>query len=201
MQALLSILSQEQGNAEEPSLEYLRAMDNHQVKMELSRFKGLGPKTISCVLLFGMGRGEVRLDEGRRTEGCSTLCLTSFSLTSLRSSPPNSQFPVDTHVLRIAKNNGWVSPSETREGAYKVLNSLVPDDIKMDLHCLLVKHGKVCHKCAANGRPQFPPASGPLVCPLVKFTGKKVWVKVRAGAGGAKRRQIHLSLPPPLPAE
>mmetsp|Transcript_6096 Transcript_6096/g.12155 ORF Transcript_6096/g.12155 Transcript_6096/m.12155 type:complete len:321 (+) Transcript_6096:147-1109(+) len=140
MQAILNILSQEQDNAEEPSMEYLRDMDNDAVKKELSRFKGLGPKTISCVLLFSMGRGE---------------------------------FPVDTHVLRIAKNCGWVSSSETREGAYKVLNKLVPDEIKMDLHCLLVRHGKVCHNCASNNRPQFPPADGPLVCPLRCYSGAK----------------------------
>ena len=83
------------------------------------------------------------------------------------------EFPVDTHVLRIAKGCNWVSSSETREGAYKILNDIVPDDIKMDLHCLLVRHGKVCHKCAANGRPQFPPADGPLVCPLRRYGGKR----------------------------
>ena len=35
------------------------------------------------------------------------------------------------------------------------------------MHCLLVRHGKVCHRCAANGRPQFPPEDGSkLDCPL-----------------------------------
>ena len=133
MQMILNTLSSEQGGTDEPSMEYLRALDNDAVKKELSRFKGIGPKTISCVLLFAMGRGE---------------------------------FPVDTHVLRIAKHCGWVSSSATRESAYNALNSVVPDEIKMDLHCLLVRHGKVCHKCAANGKPQFPPEDGPLVCPL-----------------------------------
>lgn len=36
------------------------------------------------------------------------------------------------------------------------LNEMIPNDVKMDLHCLLVRRGKVCHRCAANGRPQFP---------------------------------------------
>ena len=68
---------------------------------------------------------------------------------------------------------GWVSASHTREGAYAHLNKMVPDDLKLDLHCLLVSHGKVCHRCAANGRPQFPPKNGAkLLCPLAKIDSK-----------------------------
>ena len=137
-----------------PSFEYLRDIqDTEDVKKELGRFKGLGPKTISCVLLFAMGRPE---------------------------------FPVDTHVMRIAKTAGWVGPGETRESTYAILNAVVEDHVKMDLHCLLVKHGKVCHACAANGKPQFPPeGGGKLKCPM----GRE---RVRAekpyeGAGGAKK--------------
>jgi hypothetical protein len=63
---------------------------------------------------------------------------------------------------------GWVASSATREHAYEYLNEMIPNDVKMDLHCLLVRHGKVCHRCAANGRPQFPPDDGSkLECPLV----------------------------------
>merc|ERR1719491_216795 len=133
IQAMLRKVKEERGVA---SLNYVRDLNDEDVKQELGRFKGLGPKTISCVLLFALGRPE---------------------------------FPVDTHVLRITQKMGWVGPKATREGAYEYLNKMVPDDIKMDLHCLLVRHGKVCHKCASNNRPQFPPKNGkPLVCPLVK---------------------------------
>lgn len=105
----------------------------------MSGFKGLGPKTISCVLLFALGRDE---------------------------------FPVDTHVLRITQKMGWVSGSTSREKAYEYLNKAVPSALKMDLHCLLVSHGKHCHRCAANGKPQFPPKDGSkLNCPLVKVSG------------------------------
>ena len=121
-----------------PSLDYLRDLSDEEVKRELSRFKGLGPKTISCVLLFAMGRPE---------------------------------FPVDTHVLRISQKLGWVPSSATREGAYDHLNATVPPEVKLDLHCLLVTHGKHCHACAANGKPQFPPKDGTkLECPLAKST-------------------------------
>lgn len=134
IRSLLRTIKDERG---EPSLDYLRTMSDDEVKEELSRFKGLGPKTISCVLLFAMGR---------------------------------SEFPVDTHVLRIAKNRlGWVPASATRESAYEHLNETVPAEVKLDLHCLLVTHGKHCHACAAGGKPQFPPADGSrLDCPLSK---------------------------------
>mmetsp|Transcript_26318 Transcript_26318/g.39000 ORF Transcript_26318/g.39000 Transcript_26318/m.39000 type:complete len:257 (-) Transcript_26318:64-834(-) len=132
IQAMLRTVKKERGEA---SLDYIRDYNDEQVKAELKRFKGLGPKTISCVLLFALGRDE---------------------------------FPVDTHVLRITQKMGWVTSSATREHAYEYLNEMIPNDVKMDLHCLLVRHGKVCHCCAANGRPQFPPENGSkLKCPLV----------------------------------
>ena len=136
--AMISTLQSERGS---PSLEYLRDLTNDEVKSELQRFKGLGPKTISCVLLFAMGRDE---------------------------------FPVDTHVCRISKQMGWIPSSFTAEDAYEHLNATVPDSVKLDLHCLLIGHGKVCHRCAARGKPQFPPKDGSkLDCPLVKIAKQK----------------------------
>ncbi len=132
IQSMLRTVKEERGVA---SLNYIKDIaEEADIKKELSRFKGLGPKTISCVLLFALGRND---------------------------------FPVDTHVLRISKSMGWVGANDTRESAYEHLNALVPNDLKMDLHCLLVRHGKCCHRCAANGRPQFPPENGTIKCPLV----------------------------------
>lgn len=130
--AMLKILRQERGSV---SLEYLREYSDADVKTDLSRFKGMGPKTISCVMLFAMRRPE---------------------------------FPVDTHVHRICRQLGWTDASSTRETAYDHLNATVPSELKLDLHCLLIAHGKQCHRCAARGKPQFPPKDGSkLVCPLV----------------------------------
>jgi endonuclease-3 len=53
--AMLQTVKDERGT---PSLDYLNGMPDDEVKVELSRFKGLGPKTISCVLLFALGRSE-----------------------------------------------------------------------------------------------------------------------------------------------
>jgi hypothetical protein len=47
-----------------------------------------------------------------------------------------------------------------------------------------VKHGKVCHACAANGKPQFPPEDGSkLDCPM-----KLVRAAQPFGDGVAKKR-------------
>merc|ERR1712194_652288 len=70
---------------------------------------GVGPKTVSCVLMFTMARAE---------------------------------FPVDTHVWKLALKLGWVPKDATRESTYVALNRVVPDEIKYDLHVLLVTHGK-----------------------------------------------------------
>lgn len=133
IQSMLRIVQTERGAASMNYIQYIPK--DEDVKKELSRFKGLGPKTISCVLLFALGRPE---------------------------------FPVDTHVLRITKSMNWLDDKETREGAYEHLNKVVPNHLKLDLHCLLVRHGKCCHSCAARNRPQFPPKDGSkLNCPLV----------------------------------
>lgn len=151
IRSLVRTLAEEQ-QSQEPSLEHLRDMSSDAIKAELQRFKGIGPKTISCVLLFALLRPD---------------------------------FPVDTHVLRISKMLKWVPSSATRESAYGHLNQMVPDEVKMDLHCLLVTHGKHCHRCAANGKPQFPPKDGtkldcPFVCSKCFVEGKIVPVKVES---------------------
>ncbi len=72
-------------------------------------------------------------------------------------------FAVDTHVLRISKQLGWIPPQASREQAHAHLDARVPKLLHYPLHVLLVRHGKSCYACAANGRPQRPPL-GP--CPL-----------------------------------
>ena len=74
-----------------------------------------------------------------------------------------AEFPVDTHVWHIAKKLAWVPPAATRETTYLHLNERVPDEVKYDLHVLLVDHGKRCPRCAKKGRLQKE-EQGP--CPL-----------------------------------
>lgn len=56
-----------------------------------------------------------------------------------------ADFPVDTHVWKIALALGWVPRHATRDTTYAHLNGRVPAEIKHALHVLLVEHGKA-HK-------------------------------------------------------
>ncbi len=67
------------------------------------------------------------------------------------------------------------------------MNEVVPKEIKLDLHCLLVTHGKHCHRCAANNKPQFPPKDGSkLDCPLVSLVARADSLSTK-GASGSER--------------
>jgi len=48
--------------AGEPSLEWLREMPTEEIKEYLGGFKGVGPKTIACVLLFTIGADDFAVD-------------------------------------------------------------------------------------------------------------------------------------------
>lgn len=56
---ILKALEQERGKL---CLEYVRHMSVDEVKLELSRFKGVGPKTIACVLMFHLQQNEFPVD-------------------------------------------------------------------------------------------------------------------------------------------
>ena len=60
----------------------------------------------------------------------------------------NGHATMGRHVWRISKNQGWVPSAATRETTYEHMNKRVPDELKYDLHCLLVEHGKRCFTCA-----------------------------------------------------
>jgi len=107
IQSILNSLQAERGKC---CLEFLRDETDEEVKRILRTYKGVGAKTISCVLMFCLKRKD---------------------------------FPVDTHVWKIALNLNWVPKSASRDQTYDHLNLRVPDEIKYELHVLLVKHGKV----------------------------------------------------------
>jgi endonuclease-3 len=106
IQSILNTLHAERGAC---CLEHLHGASDEAAKAALSRFKGVGPKTVACVLMFALRRAE---------------------------------FPVDTHVWKLAKALGWVPQSADREGTYAHLNARVPPALKHALHVLLVAHGK-----------------------------------------------------------
>ncbi|XP_047983813.1 putative late blight resistance protein homolog R1A-3 isoform X3 [Salvia hispanica] len=56
---LLSVLLEKRGKL---CMEYLREMSIEEVKAELSLLKGIGPKTVSCVLLFNLQHDDFPVD-------------------------------------------------------------------------------------------------------------------------------------------
>lgn len=118
--AILKQLKEQRG---ECCLDYLRDMTDEEAKKEMCRFKGVGPKTASCVLMFGMQRYD---------------------------------FPVDTHVRRLAGRLGWMPPGSTPEKTYEVLNECLPGEIKYQLHVLLIEHGRKTCKARDTRCDQCP---------------------------------------------
>lgn len=113
---------------------------------DLEHLRALGDDEIKTILVQFSGVGP-------KTASCVLL----FALH-------RDDFAVDTHVLRICKQVGWIPTRASREQAYLHLDRRVPAALKYSLHVLLVHHGKCCPECAAGGRAQRP-SEGP--CPLV----------------------------------
>ncbi|CAG9460672.1 unnamed protein product [Pedinophyceae sp. YPF-701] len=98
------------------------------------------------------------------------------------------EFPVDTHVWRIAKNQGWAPNRASREETYEHMNCKVPDEVKFDLHVLLVEHGKTCPRCAKNGNNRKESVGK---CPLTPASLAK-WREVVAAGDSRYSPGCHL---------
>jgi endonuclease-3 len=69
-------------------------------------------------------------------------------------------FPVDTHVLRICKRLGWLSPDCDAQRAHEMMDRAIPDDVRYPLHVNMVNHGrKLC-------RPSNPRCAE---CPIRRY--------------------------------
>ena len=109
------------------SLEHLRPAPSARIKSVLGRLPGVGPKTVACVLLFGLGRPD---------------------------------FPVDTHVHRVANRLGWVPPRTSAENTYRHLVERVPAERMHELHVLMVTHGRQLCSARAPRCLECPIRSG-----------------------------------------
>lgn len=93
-----------------PSLDYMATMSDKDVFSELTKMKGVGPKTAACVLLFSMGR-----------QACGSPSITKPVFN-------RNAFPVDTHVHRVSRRLGLVSFDSSREQTQEKLEGKVPTD-------------------------------------------------------------------------
>jgi endonuclease-3 len=68
-------------------------------------------------------------------------------------------FPVDTHVLRLARRMGLVPPKVGAAKAQQILEEMTPAHLKMPLHITLIEHGRrTCH--ARNPKCEDCPLRG-----------------------------------------
>lgn len=72
-------------------------------------------------------------------------------------------FPVDTHVLRIAKRLGLVGQRVGADTAHDMMARMVPPGLAYALHVNLITHGR--RRC----RPQYPRCEGCLLAPDCTF--------------------------------
>lgn len=124
IKAILSEIKKEHGRLD---LGFLKEMPAGEGYDYLLSFKGVGPKTAACVLLFACRK---------------------------------PVFPVDTHILRIAKRLGWARPKESAEAFQERMRGRIPRGWVYSLHVNLIAHGRaVC-------RPRRPKCGE---CVLVKL--------------------------------
>ncbi|HET6278385.1 MAG TPA: hypothetical protein VFG08_06360 [Candidatus Polarisedimenticolia bacterium] len=108
----------------ELSLDFLRTVPVDEARRYLGQFRGVGEKTICCVLLFSSG---------------------------------HPAFPVDTHILRVARRLGWVAPAASPSRVHDELAGLISHARYYPAHVNLITLGReIC-------RPRNPRCES---CPL-----------------------------------
>lgn len=115
---LLQDIQDEQGNLD---LSWMQGASAEKCRAFMERFKGVGPKTIACVLVFFLDK---------------------------------PAFPVDTHVHRVTKRLGWIREKAGTDEAHRVLEEVIPDEYKLNLHCNIIQHGRAICRATGNGGPR-----------------------------------------------
>ena len=75
--------------------------------------------------------------------------------------------PVDTHIHRVSRRLGLIPESVSAEKAHGLLESLVPENMRFNLHVLLITHGR--RVCKAR-RPNCTHCPLRTECPASTFS-------------------------------
>jgi endonuclease-3 len=65
-----------------------------------------------------------------------------------------SSRPYDAHEKQATKRLGWIRPQASAEEAHRVLERLIPDECKLDLHVNFISHGRAICRAEGNGGPK-----------------------------------------------
>ncbi|GAA5907466.1 hypothetical protein JCM5296_006915 [Sporobolomyces johnsonii] len=137
----------------ELSLDWLHELSDEEAMKELISFDLVGIKTASCVLLFCLSRDSFAVDTHihRITQSLGWLPPSGSVYTPSSSLPPSSSSstPSPSSTPFVAQTR--TSRPPTRDQTFHHLDAVLPAALKYPLHSLLVRHGRGCVKCAANG--------------------------------------------------
>lgn len=128
----------------------LKEINQRQGKLDLTFLCGLTPREAKNYLTSFKGVGPK-----------SAAVVLNFSCKM-------PLFPVDTHIYRVLQRTGIITDEITREKAHDIMDELVPDEYKTDLHVNIIKLGR--ETCKA-GTPKC------YECPIVaqcKYKKKKL---------------------------
>ncbi|XP_071902254.1 putative DNA glycosylase At3g47830 isoform X1 [Coffea arabica] len=100
IKSILNCLFEKRGKL---CLEYLRDLSIGEVKAELSQFKGIGPKTVACVLMFHLQQNDFPVDTHARIKNMGQNSAISFLLSPARSCVDyfSCDTPVDNKRLKL----------------------------------------------------------------------------------------------------
>jgi endonuclease-3 len=102
IKSLLRQLEEERGGYD---MEYLREMDMAAVRRELRRFKGMGEKSVNCVLLFSLGQPAFPVDTHvhrilRRVGLVETRDLSRANREMQADVPADIAYPLHMNIIR-----------------------------------------------------------------------------------------------------
>ncbi|CAN5762234.1 endonuclease III [soil metagenome] len=105
----------------------LRTVRQREGRIDLSRLNSLADEEVNDYLCSLPGVGPK-----------TAACVMAFAMG-------RHAFPVDTHVLRVARRLGWIAPKSSAEAAGRELTPRIPPAIRYSLHVALIDHGRrVC---------------------------------------------------------
>jgi endonuclease-3 len=105
----------------------LAEIEDREGTIDLRRLNGLDDQEVERYLLSLPGVGPK-----------TAACVLLFSMG-------RDAFPVDTHVHRVARRLGLISPKATAEQAHRLLQPGIAPELRYEFHMQLIKHGReVC---------------------------------------------------------
>ncbi|MDH7499388.1 MAG: endonuclease III [candidate division NC10 bacterium] len=101
-----AILGEIYRQRKETSLDFLRGESDEQVWAYLTRFRGVGPKTAACVMLFSLGRASFPVDThifrilSRMTGAVGNASPEKMQEELQEKVPPPLMYPLHLHLVR-----------------------------------------------------------------------------------------------------